>query len=432
MLRQTRFFISAALAAVLVVSAFILSSPNRVEACPVESPASLLELFLRSDLIVVADVKSEKDGKIVVDEKDYFNVEVSRNLRVASVLKGKTAKSLVFVKTEYRDKNENNDVAAENEYYPFGYRGVSNITNGERYLFFFTKNGETARLELTDDFSGVKKLDDFQLGIHQKRLAELKKIVETKKQQRAALTDWLVRLIEEPTTRWDGVTDLTASFEAVEYRDDEENAEPFVIDKDFTAATPAIAENLSDSQKNYISSVYFSSLPNIFDKDDADEFYDNLSDLVSRWDKSRILTYAYGVLQNAAETDSAKAGRVMNYISAIVGDEALGEISSRYDETESENAAEQTGDQDSVANASGEAENQIKAAAETVEKFEAAQETESPENDKPKPERESATPEKSTSARKREKALKDFRNRYEYLLARNFAVEEEPAEIVQK
>lgn len=434
MLRQIRFFISAALVAVLTVSTFILSNPNPVKACPMPPPATLLELFLRSDLIVVADVKSEKDGKIIVDEKDYFNVEVNRNLRVSSILKGKTPKSFVFTKTEYRDKNENNEAVAEdaeNEYNPFAYRGVSNVSSGERYLFFFTKNVETAQLELTDDFSGVKKLDDFQLGVYQNRLAELKKIVEKKENQLDALTDWLVRLTEEPTTRWDGVADLTASFEAADYKDDEEDAEPFVISKDFTAGTPAIAENLSDSQKNYLSSVYFSSLTNIFDKDDEDEFYYSLSNLVSRWDKSRILTYAYAVLQTDGATDAAKAGRAMNYISYVVGDEALGEIASRYNETESEDAAQETVEPKIDGKAEMQAEIEVNAATETVEKPEVAEKIISPEA-RTETAKESAPSEKMTLAKKRENALKDFAARYEYLLARNFAVEEETAEIVQK
>ncbi|HEX8637606.1 MAG TPA: hypothetical protein VF692_06065 [Pyrinomonadaceae bacterium] len=445
MSRQTRFFISAALVAVFTVSTFILSNSNRVKACPVPVPATLLELYLRSDLIVVADVKDEKDGKIIEDENSYYSVEVGRNLRVASILKGKTAKNFVFTKIEYRNKQENNEVAESEEegYFPYGYRGLSKITNGERYLFFFTKDAETGRVELSDEISGVKKLNDFELDVHQKRLAELKKIVGTKENQLDALTDWLVSLTEEPSTRWDGVADLTASFRAVEYKKDEQDAEPFVIDEDFTAHTPAIAENLSDSQKNYLSSVYFSSLSNIFDKDDADEFYYSLSNLVSRWDKSRMLTYAYGVLQTVDQTDSAKAGRVMNYISMIAGDETLSEISSRYNESESEDADEEIAEAESTANAEVETEkagtgNETNAATETLENPETTESSAAIEKIKSadfaqtEPTAKSAPPEKLTRAQKREKALKDFAARYEYLLARNFAVEEPTTEIVQK
>lgn len=443
MLRQTRFFISAALAAVLF-STFILSPSNRVKACPVPMPATLLELYLRSDLIVVADVKDEKDGKIIEDENDYYSVEVNRNLRVSSVLKGKATKNFVFTKVEYRNKHENNEAVEDTgeEYLPYGYSGVTRIAGDERFLFFFTKDAETGKIELSDDVSGVKKLNDFELGLYQKRLAELKKIVETKEYQLDELTDWLVRLTEELATRWDGIADLTASFQAVEYKKDEEGVDPFVIDEDFTANTPEIAENLSDSQKNYLSSLYFSALPTAFDRDD--EFYYSFSNLVSRWDKSRILTYAFGVLQTVDQTDAAKTGRVMSYISMIVGDERLYEISSRYNESESEDVAEETGEQkESAANVKVETEkveteNTINTATETVENPEATEvseavgKVESLDAVRTKPAAESAAPEKLTLAQKRESARRDFVVRYEYLLARNFAVGEESAEIAQK
>lgn len=439
MLKKSRVFLSAALVAVLFASTLILTSPNRAKACPPPPPATLLELFLRSDKIVIADVKSEKDGKIISDEEDYFSVEVVRNLRVQTILKGNAPKNMILNQTEYRDKKTADEAGAEVgaaeetiEYFPYGYRGSSKIERGERYLFFFAVNDETKQLELTDEVSAVKKLNDSELNLYQKRLAELKKITETKEDQLDALTDWLVRLIEEPATRWDGVADLTASFEMLEYEKDSADeasvAEAFVIDEDFSAGTSAIAKNLTDSQRENISSIYFGAGENIFNQ--TDEFYYSLSSLVARWDKSRILAYAYGVLQAAGENDAEKNARLMNYISTIVADERLSEIASLYGEADAETDAEPMSAENSESekNEIVIAENEIKPADEAIDENQSnivvkTEPTERQEEQQPK---------KLTVAEKRKNSLGDFKNRYEYLLARNFVVETETAEDVGK
>ncbi len=59
------------------------------------------------------------------------------------------------------------------------------------------------------------------MSIYLKRIKELKKISEAKKNQLVKLTEWLVRLVEEPITRDEGMSDLQASFMALEYEQEE-------------------------------------------------------------------------------------------------------------------------------------------------------------------------------------------------------------------
>jgi hypothetical protein len=443
MLKYNRIFVSITLLVALLVPALFLSKPSSIKACPPPPPETLFGLYLKSDLIVVADVKSEKDGKITIDENDYFYVEVIRNLQVSSILKGKTAKSFVFTKEEYRPKNETAESAenkeieeeADNEYYPFGYNINSKLKQGERYLFFFKKDAETGAVELTDSVSGVKKLNNHDLAIHQKRINELKEITKSEKNQLAQLTEWFIRCIEEPSTRWDGVSDLTMSFEALEYETDSEESEEkkqFVIDENFYSQNSVIAENMSDSQKEYISSVYFSLIQSSLLKDDADDFYDNFSNLVSRWDKPRIATYAYSILQNVEQSNFEKTGQIINFISTIIGDEELNEISTRYTEIDSENASEEIDSNEKTVEVKTEIieSNKPENAAEEAETVEKVEQVENAQAVTAK----EAAPQKLTPAQMRGKVLQEFRSRYERLLVSNFAVETEAevAEINQK
>lgn len=419
MLKRVRFFFSANLVAVLLASALILSEPAPVKACPVPAPATLLALYLRSDLIFTADITSEKDGKILIDEEGYFNIEVLRNLKISSVLKGKPERNFVFTGSEYRNKKPAEETTDEMNfsYAPYEYKGYSKLKVGERYLFFFKKDSKTGQYVLTDSISGYKKLSDADLYIHKKRLNELKLIVKTKENQLEAITEWLVRLLEEPATRWDGVSDLRTSFEALEYEDkvDSEEKEPFVIDKDFNGSAPEIARQLSDSQKEYISSLVFSSIH----QEMSGEFYYGLGNIIKHWDKSRLAMYAFSLLQTADKSDAVKVEGMMRYISRLLDDEELFNMIADYPVEDASEQNEEVNEEE-TAETADESENPTEEVDESVSETEQINDIEI----KKSVESEQKTP-KLTLAQKREKVLQDFINRYEYLLARGFPVEVE-------
>ena len=445
MLKHIRIYTSAAFIAVLLVSTLILSIPVRVSACEDSPPATLLALYMSSDLIVVANLTGEKDGKITTDENDYYFVEVNRNLRVSSVLKGKSRSNLVFSQSEFRYKTEQTDEYETEQYFPYGYKWHQKLQVGERYLIFLKRNEETKQYELTDEVSGAKKLNDYELSVHEKRIEELTSIVAKKENQLSALTEWILQNLEEEATRWDGVFMLNNSLEALEYGSYDEESEdsekpekqenkPFIIDKDFNGYTPEIAENLTDSQKNRISSVLFNSLGySLFEKD-SDGFNYYFANVVKKWDKTRLAMYAFSILQTTEKADFEKAKTTMNYLASILGDEELYKIADRYStaglQPESEEQSEQTAEIEppeitvsKTASLIDQNEKQTEPQPE-IKKVEENQVI-AEQSDEIKTKTEKLSPEQQ-----REKVLQDFTQRYEYLLALGFpsSVNEELAE----
>ena len=433
MIVYRRPFVAAVLVFVLLASV-VLFRPAAVQACPVPMPQTLLSLYLNSDLIVVAEIVSEKDGTVTDDQEGYYFVEVARTLKISSTIKGKAPKEMTFTKSEYRDKSPEPEKTTDLDEitdFAYGYRGNAELKAGERYLLFFTKDEESGDYELTDDVSAVKGLSDRDLNVHKKRLKELQSILSLKKdRQLDAFTDWLVRLADEPSTRWDGVSDLESSFEALERADEEDLAKPFTLDEDYDSDSPAVARNLTDAQKEQLSSALFTELQQ---RGFEAGGYGSLSWLVRRWDKARLAAYAFGVLQGLDASETAKIKAAIDFLSEIVEDEQLSEIAQNYPLEETEDAG-RAGAADgaepetkTVETAAPETKTS-ETTAPTIEttaapnpevkledKTEAAPPTEQPEEKKP------------TVVERRAELLRQFSERYQYLVAVNFtAPEAEP------
>jgi hypothetical protein len=422
MFKRSRFFTSAMLVAVLFASLFIFSNPSR--ACPAPPPETLLALYLKSDLIVVAEIAAEKDGKITGDYESAFNVEVHRSLKVSAALKGKPPADFVYTRQEYRRKNE---PAVESEPEPegeetinfgfYGYKGYSELRKGERYLFFFTKNSDTGEYDLTDHVSGARKLNDYDLGVHKKRLKELQSIEKMKNDQMPALTAWLIRCIEEPSTRWDGLFTLNGSFASLEYSDEEapedgEKAKAEIrFDADFDSNSPELAKNLTDSQKEYLSSLAFSQLQQTRSFAANEFVYYSLNGLVRRWDKPRLAMYSFGILQSVDKSDLKKTTKAMTYIADLLEDTELSEIAERFSTADSPADAETEDPGDTEP-------------AQTVINSEEAPQTIEDKSETPV----LTEPKKPTPAEIRETLLQDFIDRYQFLVANGFEVPEEPEE----
>lgn len=402
MLKKIRVSVSILLVTILLFSPFIFFKTLSAQACPPPPPETLISLFLRSDLIVVADFTSRKDGAITTDEETYQYVDVINDLKVSKVLKGSVGDRFSFKTSEYRDKTPPEEISVEEEieiykYTPYGYQLYSEMTLGNRYLFFFTKEDNNENYYLSDDTTGFRNLNDRDLSIFENRIAELQSILDDKENQLSRLTDWYIKCIEEPATRWDGVMSLQSSFNALEYEDeaDIENREKFVFDKSFSEYTPEIAENLTVSQKNFLSEIVFSSLQQKMSEGNSYDFYISLDQIIKQWDKQRLAMYAFSLFQTADKSDAEKTENSMIYISSVVEDEQLWETISDYRD------AEETAK--SLAKASAEGKN-----SETAEIIE----TKTVENEAP-----------PTADQLRQKALQDFTNRYYHLLARNFVEE---------
>ncbi|MDQ3711683.1 MAG: hypothetical protein M3388_05640 [Acidobacteriota bacterium] len=346
-----RAFASVLVIFVLLSSVCILPETVSAKRCGAEIPDSLLTLYLESDLVVVASIKSEKVLKIT-EESEYGNyLEVEKSLEISDTLKGRDSDSVTFNFSEFKSKNPENaaEYSEEGEYYP---------KVGDKALFFLAKNAETNFYELADYSSGMKKLKDAELDVYEKRIKELKQIVAAKKNQLPKLAEWLVRLAEEPITRTEGVTDLEGSFRALEYAEEEQaeiaegektTKEPILLDKDFRADnTPEIAKLLTDSQKQRLSSVFLLTvnehLIKLNDAGGEEEItpdYELIS-LTKHWDKTYLAMSAFAFLQTTDSSNGRKVSYLLTAITYFLDDEKLYEISSNYASAISENENELT------------------------------------------------------------------------------------------
>ena len=85
MTKKIRVQVCTLLIAFLFITPLILIQPFSAKACPVPQPETLLSLYLNSDLIVVAEFTSQKDGTVTEEYEDYSYFEVTKNLTVSSV-----------------------------------------------------------------------------------------------------------------------------------------------------------------------------------------------------------------------------------------------------------------------------------------------------------------------------------------------------------
>lgn len=140
MLKKSRFYFSAMIAALVLVSLFVTSNANACE----EPPQTLLSLYMNSDLIVLAKYESNGEGKKSYEDEYGYSLEMARNLSISKVYKGQMdLKMISFMFSEYHS-NPNQPTP---EYQPEDmeyqedehYFDVSKIKLGEQYLFFLTK-----------------------------------------------------------------------------------------------------------------------------------------------------------------------------------------------------------------------------------------------------------------------------------------------------
>jgi len=369
MLYFQRQFAAVAIIFVLLLSAIVLpaSVSARAKRCPEPIPDSLLTLYLKSDLIVVASLKSEKVLKTTAeyDYGSYYDVE--KNLDIDETFKGQKLDSAAFKTSEYKSKNTDASEAMANE------EDEYSLKIGEKALFFFVKEAEGDYYALTHYSAAIKQLNGADLNLYEKRIKELKSILGKDKNQHARLAEWLTRLIEEPATREEGVRDLLASFTLSDYEMDyveevtdvKENAEqyaeqsaeakteetadkkPVAIDKSFrTANAPEIAAALTDSQKARISHAYFVSLNNDLARLNNAENEEYISpdyeliSLVGRWDKQNFAMNLFANLQNTKGANHRKESYLMRTIANFLEDQNLSLMSDDYDYAVSQDETE--------------------------------------------------------------------------------------------
>lgn len=329
MFKSSQKVFSAILIAFLFVFLFI--TPNSTKACE-EEPQTLLSLYLYSDLIILAELDSSNIIKRE-DESEYgYSVQIERNLKIIQILKGQpNLKDISFVNYEYRE-NPNAQVSSDemmetdHSYYD-RYVDISKIKSGDKYLFFLTKDEENKNYVLTDYNSAVKDVSG-KFDIYKKSIAELTAISESKENQMQRLAEWIVKSIEEPETRQDGIRDLSESFYSLEYVEEnaEEQIKPAVFDKTFTLYESKIAETLSDSQKSRISGVLYPMLQEAWFGEKPQYVHYGIASILGSFNRSRLAIHSFNMLRSVDKKDSERKEVIMSFLTDVVGDTDLSEI----------------------------------------------------------------------------------------------------------
>lgn len=309
-------------------SAFLFQSARPAIACTMPTAVpTLFDLFHLSSLVVTAELTSVDIGRVVNEESNYKSVEVTRNLRVMKIHKGVPPKHLSYKQEEIRF-NTREDSEPRRYVDSYGYQGFSGMAVGEKYLFFFQSEPGTRDYKPIDD-SGVKWLSEHDLAVHEARLAELSGILRTANNKERNLTDWVMRLIDEPTTRWDGVFELHKSWLAANHRNTESDPAPAVILISIGRAEPFFKENLTDSQRQFISTLAFREIDDVIAKGEFLRTY-GIASLAANWEKARLAEYALSFMPAEIESDRRKTAIVVDAVASLLDDKVVWDLASDF------------------------------------------------------------------------------------------------------
>ncbi len=338
--------LSTLLIFVLLFSAF---GKTKTKKCPVRIPDSLVSLYMKSDLVIIGDVKSEKVEKTLSISDSYTTTLIKKTIQVSKTLKGLPSPNVALYQTNYVYKQGENEI---NEFAINDGEEIINYKVGDKAIFFLKKD-ENAQLRATD-YNGIKILNDADLSIYEKRIKELNAIVKLKKNQAENFAEWLVKCAEEPATHWEGVYELNRSFNILDYekeeaeeaakeaKDNESNNEEVkdeevveMFSKNSFTNTSEIAKVLTDSQKERLTTIFFNSVNQKLYAQTNDSMPDNweLVRLISNWDKQRIILYVYSQLQNAHSNNAENATYLMSTLCNIIEDNELYEFYRSYQDS---------------------------------------------------------------------------------------------------
>ena len=325
MLKKSRLYFSAVLAALVVASLLLTSNVNACE----EPPQTFLSLYMNSDLIVIARYDSESASKKTEESEYGYSLETERKLVFTKIFKGqKDLKSVSFAFSTYvPNPDQNTSEGDEHQEELDHYFDLSKIKMGSEYLFFLTKDKETGAYWVTDYTSGVKEIDK-NLSLYEKTLSELEQIVAAKENQYELLTEWIVKSIENKETREDGISDLAESFDGLSYQEEDEKFKgkgPFVYfsEEGYGVYTVGVAKHLTQSQKDRISGVLYPMLQDAWFAEQPEYAHYSIAGILGGIDRPRLAVYTYSALQSVDKKDVGRRNIIGDFLTSAVGDEAF-------------------------------------------------------------------------------------------------------------
>jgi hypothetical protein len=293
-------------------------------------PQSLFDLYRQSDLVAIARV-----GRSTVVETEDGAKQFKTALHITSQFKGEDRQRMIPL---YHWVNDDNPTS---------------FKQGDTLLVLLQRreSEEGERLdgyEATGWGNGVKKFDDGALAVYRQRIEELTAIIQRGNPDPAEIVEWLVRCVEDPITRQEGVRKLSDSLSLLESQrereneagsqpaeaeeaagqseDDEEGANE-QSDNDNEAEdreSAQLAAALTEGHKVRLANTLFGIAE--LSEDDME-----LAGLVRKCGDERLAPYLISQLRRVADDAPGYAESLIQMIAWVINDEDLKRLTNDYD-----------------------------------------------------------------------------------------------------
>jgi len=280
--------------------------------------SSLFDLYRNSDLVALAQV-----GRSVVAESDGEMKLLKSTLKISSLLKG---------------QNESREIPFyhwANDFHPARY-------NRDEKLLVFLRPRESENggpldgYEATDWSGAIRILDDAMSTSYRQRIEELASILQRSTPDPAEIAEWLVRLVEDPITRVEGVMKLDRALlqlqeqkeEATEEETEDDEADPgeqsvrAAIEKE-KKADALIAAALTEDQKNRLANALYA----IQELTESDM---DLVRLIQSLEDKRLPAYLVTQLQRIADDAPGLALSLTRIMASTIEDQDLIRLANDY------------------------------------------------------------------------------------------------------
>lgn len=324
----------------------LFSSP--AAACPTKEPETLLSLYKASDSIYIGRYSDTETGPVTQDEEHYSVTELKLNFHITSALKGQPAKALSLFGENYTYKDVDPDPEAVGEASETteGQPDQYTLKAGDDVLLFLRTDEEDKRSVLTDYADGLKKLPVEDIAVYEDRIKDLSAIFAAEQPDDENIVEWLVRCAEERATRWEGVTELQRSFEALEYSERraaerkeaadngeaEDEAEEFSLDG-YGGTSDAYARLLNDHQQQRLANILlnseFQTVPQSPERAKLERGDNELIKLIARWADTRVMELFISRVRGGAYTPS-ETSDLMEAIASMLNDKKIEAIAEAF------------------------------------------------------------------------------------------------------
>ncbi len=315
-------------------------------------PQSLLDLYRQSDLVAIAHV-----GRSTIVETEGGSKWLKTALRISSQFKGENRQQVISFYHWVDDSDPDT------------------FKPGDRLLVLLqqreSEDGERLDVyEASDWGNSIKKLDDGALAIYRQRIEELAAIYQRGNPEPEELVEWLMRCVEEPATRVEGVHNLSKSLSLLASKREEENeAKPQSVeaeesaresdDDDENANEQSSDDDEAKSERDSlklaaaVTQDHKTRLANtLFGIAELSEADMELVSLIQKLGDERLAPYIVSQLRRVADDAPEFAVSIIWTIARVINDEDLkrlaGEsrdaaIAAIFDRSEDEDESDQQG-----------------------------------------------------------------------------------------